>query len=316
MAAESARDVEVVGLGQACVDYRGRISSYPREDEKTELEEFRACCGGPAATAMVALSRLGVFSAFLGSISDDPFGLNILTHLRRERLDVSHLKITPGCTSQFSFIAVNQSGGKRTIFWHRGSAPPLSPKDVDLDSYRNAKVLHVDGLMMEASVEAARQAKALGMTVVMDAGTMREGAGELTRLVDVLIASRTFPQPLVGSNASPLDALHALKTLCPGRIVVTMGSSGSIGLDGSEVIRQKAFPVEAVDTTGAGDVFHGAYIYGILRGWSMDRCMRFSSAASALKCRNAWDEGDGMPDLHSVLRMSDAVPKEKGEAEK
>ena len=116
---EDLQGIEVVGLGQACVDYLGRLDSYPEEDAKAELEELHMRCGGPASTALVTLSRLGVATSFLGSVSDDPFGTEIIRNLEKEKVSISRLKVTPGFTSQFAFIPVTRNGGKRTIFWNR-----------------------------------------------------------------------------------------------------------------------------------------------------------------------------------------------------
>jgi len=300
-------DIEVVGLGQACIDYLGRVPSYPREDGKMELLDLRSQCGGPASTALVTLSRLGVKASFLGSISDDPTGVEILKGLRADRVDFSFLKITPGCTSQFAFIAISRESGNRTIFWHRGSVPPLKKEDVDLAPFSGARVLHLDGLMIEASIEAARQAKARGLKVVLDAGTMRDGSLELVSQIDVLIASARFAVPLVGEDSPAEKALETLSHFGPKEIVITLGSKGSVGWNIGEIIGQSAFPVEVVDTTGAGDVYHGAYLYGLLQGWDMRKGMRFSSATSALKCR-AIGARAGIPTLQEIYRLLEANP--------
>jgi ribokinase len=292
------KSIQVVGLGQACVDFLGRLPSFPQEDQKVELLEIHQQCGGPASTAMVTLARLGVRTSFIGAVSDDPLGLQIVEALKQEGVDLSHLKIRPGYTSQFAFIGINKDNGARTIFWHRGSVPHLSAKEVDLSPYSGAKVLHLDGLMIEASIEAALQAKGLGLTVVMDGGTMREGSQKLVSLVDVLIASERFAEPLVGPGAHD-RALRALREWGPKTVVITLGTGGSIAWDGSRTFAQKAFAVKALDTTGAGDVYHGAYIYGLVREWSIPECMRFASAAAALKCR-AIGARKGIPGLNEV----------------
>lgn len=304
----SFKDIEVVGLGQACVDYLGRVPSYPREDGKVELLELQSQCGGPASTALVTLSRLGIKTSFLGSVSDDPIGVEILKGLRADQVDFSFLKITPGYTSQFAFIAVSPESGNRTIFWHRGSVPPLLSKEVDLSPFPLAKVLHLDGLMIEASIEAARQARALGMKVVMDAGTMREGSLDLVSQTDVLIASERFTSPLVGEHSPAEKALEALSGFGPQEIVITLGSRGSVGWDRGRITNQRAFPVDAVDTTGAGDVYHGAYIYALLKGLDMKSCMRFASATSALKCK-ATGARAGIPTLAAVLDLLETHPE-------
>ena len=301
-------DIEVVGLGQACVDYLGRVPSYPREDGKVELLDLQSQCGGPASTALVTLSRLGIKTSFLGSISDDPNGVEILKALRVDRVDVSFLKITPGYTSQFAFIAISRESGNRTIFWHRGSVPHLKKGEVDLSPFFKARVLHLDGLMIEASIEAARQAKAGGLKVVLDAGSMREGSLELVSQIDVLIASSRFATPLVGEDPPAEKALEALSRFGPQEIVITLGSRGSVGWNRGELVAQAAFPVEVVDTTGAGDVYHGAYIYGLLRGWDMKKCMRFASATSALKCR-AIGARAGTPTLDEVTDFLEDNPR-------
>lgn len=294
-------DIQVVGIGQACVDYLGRLAAFPHEDQKTELLEIYQQCGGPASTAMVTLARLGVGTSFIGSVSDDAFGVQIVQGLNQEKVDFSRLKITPGFTSQFAFIAIDKETGTRTIFWHRGSVPHLKQNDIDLSSFPKAKILHLDGLMIEASIEAASQAKKMGMTVVMDAGTMREGSTELVSLVDTLIASERFAEPLVGPSAYE-KALKVLNELGPKTVIITLGPKGSIGWDGRTTFFQNAFPIKALDTTGAGDVYHGAYIYGLLQKWSIPECMRFASAAAALKCR-AIGARKGIPGLKEVMEF-------------
>jgi len=304
----SFEDIEVVGLGQACIDYLGRVPFYPREDGKLELLDLQSQCGGPASTALVTLSRLGVKTSFLGSISDDPIGVEIVKGLRADQVDHSFLRITPGHTSHFAFIAVSKESGDRTVFWHRGSAPPLRAEDVDLSPFTGAKVLHLDGLMIEASIEAAKQARARGLKVVLDAGTLREGSLDLVPRIDVLIASARFAAPLVGERAAAQEALEALSRLGPKEVVVTLGAKGSVGWNKGEIVKQGAFPVDAVDTTGAGDVYHGAYIYALLKGSDMKACMRFASATAALKCR-AIGARAGIPRIGEVTRFLETHPE-------
>jgi ribokinase len=154
--------------------------------------------------------------------------------------------------------------------------------------------------MVEASIEGARQAKEMGLRVVMDAGTLREGYRELISMVDILIASERFGSALVGGDKTVDKALEALSHWGPKEVVITLGPKGSIGWSGGEMVSQKAFSVDAVDTTGAGDVYHGAYIYGLLKGLNMAECMRFASAASALKCLEIGGR-KGIPTVEKTL---------------
>jgi sulfofructose kinase len=292
-------NVRVIGLGQACVDYLGRVPLFPEEDGKMELLDLHRQCGGPASTALVTLSRLGIACSFLGSVSDDPFGAEIVQSLDDEGVDSSHLRVLPGYSSQFAFIAVSRHNGNRTIFWHRGTVPHLKKDEVDLSSFSKAGFLHLDGLMIEASLEAVRQARSMGLTVVLDAGTMRDGSLDLASQVDVLIASARFADPLVGRDAKPEKALDALCRLGPKTVIITLGPEGSVGWSGNDIVLQKAFPVQAVDTTGAGDVYHGGYLYGLIHEWPMPACMRFASAVAALKCKEIGAR-KGIPTLNEV----------------
>ena len=291
-------DIQVIGLGQACLDYLGRVSIFPEEDSKCELSDLHIQCGGPASTALVTLSRLGIKTSFLGSISDDSRGIEIVKELKKEKVDSTFLKITPGYSSQLAFIVITENGN-RTIFWHRGSVPHLQPHDVNLSHFSRAKILHFDSLMIEAAQEAAKQAKNMGLTIVMDAGTMREGSQELLSMVDVLIASESFAEPLVGNVAPPEKALRILHELGPKEVIITLGSKGSIGLRDKTINFQKAIYIDAVDTTGAGDVYHGAYIYGLLQEWDMKKCMHFASIASAIKCTQIGARS-GIPVLEEI----------------
>ena len=299
--------IQVIGLGQACLDCLARIPTYPDEDHKVEMTDIQFQCGGPASTALVTLARLDIDTAFFGSISDDANGLEIRRGLVHEKVETTYLKMTPGYTSQFAFIGITEETGNRTIFWHRGSVPPLRPEDVDLRPFSEAKILHLDDVMIDASMEAVRQARTQGLRVVMDAGTMREGAGDLASLVDVLIASERFTEQFTGPLAAPEVALKALMALGPKDVVITLGPKGSIGWNGKEVHFQRAFPIDAKDTTGAGDVYHGAYIYGLLQGWVMRECMRFASAVSAIKCKDIGAR-KGIPRLDDVKKFLRQFP--------
>lgn len=303
---EYLNNVQVVGLGQASIDYLGRIPFYPMEDEKIELIDFTMQCGGPASTALVTLSRFGIFTSFLGSISDDFFGREIIKGLKDENVDTSCLSVTPGFQSQFAFIAIDEKTGNRNIFWRRGSTPFLGPGDIKLELFQNAKFLHLDDLMIDANIEAARQAKDMGLQVVMDAGSMRDNVLDLLPLINVLIASQNFITPLIGESTTPEESLRTLRKFCTGDIVITLGSKGSMGLFNNEIVFQEAFPIRAIDTTGAGDVYHGAYIYGLINGWKMKECMRFASATAGLKCLDIGAR-KGIPTLdrvHELLKNS------------
>lgn len=292
-------DHPVVGLGQASLDLLGAIPRFPEPDAKCELTELTVQGGGPTATALVTLSRLGVKTVFIGAVGDDDIGLSIRRGLMDEGVDVTHLALRPGGRSQAAFIAVDPGLSQRTIFWHRGTGIDLSPDDVDLALIRRARLLHLDGLRIEASLAAALAARKAGVPVVFDAGTPRNGYLELAALTDYLICSEVFFQNFQ-KDGDHRQGLKRLQEMGPKQVVVTLGSQGSVGFDGTSLFKQKAYPVRAVDTTGAGDVYHGAYIYGILQGWNMARCMDLASAVAALKCTRPGGR-TGIPGIEEAL---------------
>lgn len=287
--------IQVVGLGQASIDYLGLVPAYPKPDTKCEFTDLVIQGGGPAATAMVALSRLGVPAAFIGAVGDDDFGRFIREGLVREGVDISGLITAARGKSQFAFIAVEPGQGRRTIFWQRGLGIDLPLEKIDLDMVARARVLHVDGLDLEASLAAARVARAAGRLIVFDAGTLRRGSLDLAALTDYLICSENFFRAFHSSGGLE-QGLKRLWALGLRQAIVTLGLAGSAGFDGETFHRQAAHQVRVVDTTGAGDVYHGAYIYGILAGWDMVACMRFASAAAALKCERVGGR-TGIPNL-------------------
>lgn len=276
---------QVVGLGQCSLDFLGEIDCYPAVDQKAELLSSTVQGGGPVATALVTLQRLGVDTAIVGRVGDDEFGDRIRQGLHDEGVDCRHLQAIAGKVSQHAFITVERGSGRCNIFWYRGSCPPLAPEGAEGSLIRSARVLHLDGLQLEASIVAAGIARSEGVVTVLDGGTLRPGVERLLPFVDHAVVSERFAQALADGNGME-QALEQLLQFGAQAATVTLGDRGSVTLtrDGSRLV-QKSFAVEAVDTTGCGDVFHGGYIYGLLQGWILARTLEFAAACAALKTR-------------------------------
>lgn len=253
------------------------------------------------ATALVSLARLGMECSFYGIIGDDDAGQKISDSLRSEILDVKGLLTRPGSVSQAAFIAVEKGSGRRTIFWKRPSAGPLTPQELPADFPGNADFLLLDGLMTEASVYAVQKAREKGVPSMLDAGGMRDGMVELAHLCDYVVCSREFAEELMpgGGPFDPGKAVIYMKSFGAKAATITLGDKGSMTVSENEIFHSPAFEVDAVDTTGAGDVFHGGYIYGILKKWDIKKIVRFASAFAALKCRKPGGR-DGIPSLEEV----------------
>ena len=290
-------ELRAAGVGQCSLDYLALVEGFPAEDTKQEARRLVIEGGGPAATAMVSLQRLGVEASFSGVVSDDDAGDRIREGLASEGLDVTGLVTRPGGESQTAFIVVNTGSGSRTILWKRPTVAPLSPEELAPELKTSANLLLVDGLMMEASLAAAALAREKGVTVLLDAGSLRPGMMDLARLSDHIVCSEKFARELA---PTPEGALKELSRLKPASATVTLGPEGSVTLAAGEVFTQRAFSVDVVDTTGAGDVFHGGYAYGVMRGWDIRKTVEFASAFAALKCEEPGGRS-GIPGLEAAL---------------
>jgi ribokinase len=271
--------MDVFGLGQCSLDYIGHIPAWPSPDSKCEFSGMIIQGGGPVATALVALSRWGLACHFAGVLGDDPFGKEITRSLRDEGIDTSALVTRPGHRSQFAFIA-SESGGRRTIFWQRPTGEALKPAEIDFHVLCASRVFLTDGLFIDAALAAASEAKRSGIAVIVDAGTLRDGMLELARISDCFVASESFARSLVGAE-DPLEACRRILELGPGIAGVTLGARGYVARFGGRSIVKPAYEVEAVDTTGCGDVFHAGLTYGFLHGWDPERIFDLAAWAAA-----------------------------------
>ena len=290
--------MNVVGVGQCAWDYLAISNNYPDENSKQELESWDEQGGGPVATALAALTRLGVKCRFYGITGDDDAGNKIRHSLVHEGIDISSLLVREGSFSQSAFIVVGKKDGKRTIFWRRPTGKELTQKELGKDFLTGSCFLLLDGLMKEASCFAAQTAKRLNLPVMLDAGRLRNGMIELARNCDYIVGSERFANDLGWRNDTD-EFKKTLRDLGLGHTTITLGERGSVTFLKDEIIHVPAFKVKAVDTTGAGDVFHGGYIYGILKEWPIKKTLTFASAVAALKCLKVGGRA-GIPSLEEV----------------
>jgi sulfofructose kinase len=289
----------ITGIGQCSWDMLARVASYPARDSKEEVLHWEEQGGGPVATALVTASRFGHEGRFCGVVGDDPFGEKILCSLKDEGIDIAGLVVRRGAVSQAAFIVVEEQSGKRTIYWKRTTGTALQPHELPAGYLDGARFLLLDGLMAEVSCHAAREAKSRGIPVMLDAGKMRPGMLEIARNCDYLVAAEQFAHDLGWSGDLRRFTAEAPQ-LGAAVVTVTLGEEGSVTWHRGEIISTPAFKVDAVDTTGAGDVFHGAYACGVLWGWPLRDTLSFASAAAALKCREMGGR-KGIPEVDEVL---------------
>jgi len=272
---------DCLGLGIAPVDILMQLKDYPEAGGKADALRTTIQGGGPIPTAMVTLARLGKKPALLAVVGDDIFGKFAVDELTNEKVDTS-LVITKKKPSAFAVGWVEKKSGRRSIVLDLNIE--ISPGDIKLKDLPYVRAVHLDGRYLPACLKLARWAKRKKIPVIMDIGSIRNDVSELLPQVNHLICAEEYALPFTRQKHIK-DAIKKLRTKCPGTVVVTSGTKGSLGFDNeSGYIRQRAYKIKAVDTTGAGDVYHGAYIFGFLNGWSLKKRMEIASAAAAIKC--------------------------------
>jgi sugar/nucleoside kinase (ribokinase family) len=290
--------VDVVGLGYCSLDYLGIVPGRPEFDADTvSLSDFAQSGGGPVSTALVALARLGARAGYIGVLGKDEGGAFLKEEFEREGVDLSRLRVQAGARSQICIVLVEAGTGRRSILCYRAKGG-LVLDEADRTYISSARYLHLDGHHMGAPITAARWARADGVKVSFDANRPRPGLDELLPLVDVLIASERFPSAYTGQG-DQVRAGRSLLEMGPEIVVITLGAEGCLCLWEDQVIHVPGFRVDVVDTTGAGDAFHGAFLYGLLQGWGLERTAVFANAVAAINCTRLSGRA-GLPSLSEV----------------
>jgi sulfofructose kinase len=296
---------DVVGLGLNAFDTIIVVPHFPLAGAKLPIVQVRQCPGGQVATAMVACARWGLRTRYIGSIGDDEAGQVHQREFQAAGVE-AHLLIQPGVASQFAYILVDLRTGERTILWHRDPRLAVPPSWLCRAWIERARLLHVDGHDPAAAIQAARWARAANIPVVADLDNFYPGMEDLLPLVDYLLAAEEFPARVLGP-CEPERALEELRRRFGHRVVgITLGAEGAMVLSDEGLLRCPAYRVEAVDTTGAGDVFHAGFIYGLLRGWPTAGCVEFACAAAALNCTALGARG-GVRPVRDILAFMAAA---------
>ncbi|MBN2452590.1 MAG: hypothetical protein JXR77_19560 [Lentisphaeria bacterium] len=309
------RQHDFVGIGFGGLDTLCILPHIPM-DEKVAIRRLLIQGGGPAATATVTAARLGLRTAFVGAVGDDEAGRAILREFALEGVDTGGVVCRSGAASPAAYCWVEESTGRRSIAWTSGSAAPVRVEELAVDLVRGAGVVHLDGHQTEAALRAAEIARGAGIPVFLDAGSLLPRVDEVLARCDVAIASESFARRFTGEGA-PEDAVRALRERGPRWTGVTLGAAGSIAFDGARLLRMESFPVAVVDTTGAGDVYHGAFAARFLSLWhgarewpDLGECMRFAAAVAALKCR-AFGGRSGIPASKEAVAFLATCPNRR-----
>ncbi len=295
---------DVVGLGMATLDILTQTPRLPNSNDCFPISTIEMQGGGPVATALVALAKLGATCAYLGPFAKDDTASQITAELERYGIDLQFSPTREVGSSSVSVILVEQSNGQRAILYQKSTVDDLNPDEVPENLILNARALHLDGFFTPAAIQAAKLARHHGVLVSFDGGAgefMWEELSQLLPLVDILVVARQFAQNTTGLD-NPMEAGPALLEQYKNQqVVITDGEHGCWYWDQNTHFHQPAFNVEVVDTTGAGDTFHGAYLFACLQSeWTPQYRLKFASAVAALKCTKMGGR-KGIPTLEETL---------------
>lgn len=290
----------VAGIGQIAKDYIIAVDTYPGRGEKKRMERLVIDGGGPVSTALYTLAKFGITTRILSVIGDDPEGEYMVSTLSKVGVDTRYIVRRKDSSSHVAYIVVDKNG-ERTIFCGNSTCKHLSRKEFKIAFLDNVSLLHLDGFEDEISVFAAREAKRRQIPVMLDAGSPRRYMSRIIKFTDYLVTSSTFAK-FYGFDGTFRKFKEIVKHFNRPHLTITMGDKGSITFHRGEFFKTQAFKVEAVDTTGAGDVFHGALIYALLKKFDIRKALRFASITAALKCRG-YGGRSAIPDVKTVIRL-------------
>ena len=276
---------DVLGIGLNATDTLILVPHFPAYAGKIGFEREILSPGGQVTGALVACAKLGLSTKYIGTVGDDERGRVQLDTLRMSGINVDDVEVRAGCPNQSAYILIDQSTGERTVFWNRDERLRLSPASFTREMISTTRLLHIDAHDIDAASLAAQFARQAGIPVTLDVDTIYKGFDRVLANVDYLIANSEFPTQWTGER-DPLRALELIQNEYGIRVAaMTLGSYGALARAGGRFVYSPAFIVNCVDTTGAGDVFHGAFCYSVLQNMPLRDALEFSNALAALNCK-------------------------------
>ena len=294
---------DVVGIGLNATDTLLLVQEFPPYAGKVPFDREMLSPGGQVATAMVSCSRLGLRAKYIGTVGDDQRGDIQRESLEGTGVDISSVIVRKNCPNQTAYIIIDERTGERTILWQRAGALRLAPDEIQPADIINSRMLHIDGFDIEAASYAASLARQHGVPVSIDVDTVYPGFEAVLRNVDYLVAGSGWPAKWTGES-DPFKALTALQAEYGMKVAaMTLGDYGALARNGGRWYYSPAFEVACLDTTGAGDVFHGGFCYAILEGMALNQALEFANAAAALNCKAIGARGNvpARPEVDALI---------------
>ncbi len=294
---------DVVGVGLNATDTLIVVSHFPAFAGKARFEDEVLMPGGQVASALAACARLGLRTKYIGAVGDDQRGRVQMESLAEAGIDATDVKLRPNCATQSAYIVVDASTGERTVFWRRDDGLRIDPREIAPEHIACGRLLHIDGHDTPAVAHAAAIARHRGIPVTVDVDTIYPGFDRVLPNVDYLVASAEFPAAWTGWR-DPFQALETLRKEYRMKVAaMTLGAHGALALENGRFCYSPAYVVNAIDTTGAGDVFHGAFCYAVLEGMPLPRALDFSNAMAALNCMSKGARGGirGLEEIRALM---------------
>jgi sulfofructose kinase len=299
-------EFDVVGVGLNATDTLLVVPHFPAYAGKIPFEEEIISPGGQVASAVVACAGLGLRAKYIGTVGDDERGRIQMDSLLASGVNLDHVQRRHGCPNQSAYIIIDRGTGERTVLWSRPDCLRIDPAEIGPEQILCGRLLHIDGHDTPAVAHAARIAHDAGIPVTVDVDTIYHGFDRVLPYVDYLIASSEFPAQWTNER-DPFRALEMIQNEYGMRVAaMTLGAHGALALENGRFLYSPAFVVNCVDTTGAGDVFHGAFCYSVLQGMSLADALDFSNAMAALNCTALGARGGirGLPEVRALMRSA------------
>jgi len=275
---------DVVGVGLNATDTLLLLPHFPSYGGKVPFEREVLSPGGQVASAMVTCAKLGLRAKYIGTLGDDERGVIQLESLRASGVNLDDIEVRANCPNQSAYILIDRTTGERTVLWHRNDCLRIDPARVTAEQIACAKLLHIDGHDTPAVSRAAEIARRHQIPVSVDVDTIYPGFERVLPNVDYLVASSEFPSRWT-HQPDPFVALARIQDQYGMRVAaMTLGAEGSLARLDGRFIYSPGFVVDCADTTGAGDVFHGAFCYSVIECMPVREALEFSNAMAALNC--------------------------------
>ena len=307
----SVPQFDLVGVGLNATDTLIVVSHFPAYAGKEPIQQEILSPGGQVASALATVAKLGMRVKYIGTVGDDERGRVQMESLRHTGINLDDVEVRKNCPNQTAYIVIDQSTGERTVFWSRPECLRLEPESITAEKIACARMLHIDGHDTPSVEKAAKIARGLNIPVSVDIDTIYHGFERVLENVDYLVASSEFPAQWT-SERDPFRALELIQNEYKMRVAaMTLGAHGALArVAGEGFVYSPAFVVNCVDTTGAGDVFHGAFCYAVLKGMPMRETLEFANAMAALNCTRIGARGGiaSFEEAGALMRRGELSP--------